>query len=34
MLEKFAVELIIIQALVKVYAKFRGFYEQNQICIG
>ena len=34
MLENFAVELIIIQVLFKVYAKFGGFYEQHQSCRG
>ena len=30
MLENVAVELIIIQVLIKVYAKFGRFYEQHQ----
>ena len=32
MLENFAVELIIIQVLIKVYANVGGFYEQHQSC--
>ena len=32
MLESLAVELRLIQAIIKVYAKLGGFYEQHQRC--